>query len=75
MLRALILICSAASAPQVSDCTRERAFDVMVTKIERGSPITCFLQAQAYLAESAIGASLTPDDRVRIVCRPISPAE
>jgi hypothetical protein len=32
------------------------------------NPAHCFMQAQAYLAGSAIGRDLEANDRVRIVC-------
>jgi hypothetical protein len=64
MLVALILVCSAA----VADCTRENAQTVMRVPAEFGNPITCFMHAQAYVAETSFGQELGSNDRVRIVC-------
>jgi hypothetical protein len=35
---------------------------------EFGNPVTCFLHAQAYLAETSIGQELGSEDRVKIIC-------
>jgi hypothetical protein len=32
------------------------------------NPATCFMHGQAYLAETAIGRDMTPDERVKVVC-------
>jgi hypothetical protein len=68
MLTALILICSAATAAEPQDCTRNNANTVMRVPEEFGNPAHCFMHAQAYLAGSAIGRDLDANDRVRIVC-------
>lgn len=68
MLRAIILVCSIASAPQVADCTMARAFYALVTTVESSNPATCFLQGQAYLAATSLGVELAPTDRVRVMC-------
>jgi hypothetical protein len=33
-----------------------------------GSPTTCFMHGQAYLAETSIGQEITADERVKVVC-------
>jgi hypothetical protein len=68
MLTALILICSAAVAPNLADCTRTNASVVMWIPNEYRNPITCFVEAQAYLAETSFGQDLSADDRIKIVC-------
>ena len=68
MLTALVLICSTAVAAEAQDCTRNNAYTVMRVPAEFGNPAHCFMQAQAYLAGSAIGRDLDATDRVRIVC-------
>ena len=68
MLTALILICSVATAADPQDCTRNNANTVMRVPAEFGNPAHCFMHAQAYLAESAIGRDLDANDRVKIVC-------
>ena len=68
MLTALILICSTAVTPDLQDCTRNNANTVMRVPAEFGSPITCLMHAQAYLAETSIGQDLSSNDRVKIIC-------
>jgi hypothetical protein len=43
MLTALVLICSVSVTPDLRDCTRENAVDVMRTPVEHANPATCFL--------------------------------
>jgi hypothetical protein len=38
---------------------------------EFASPVTCAMQGQAYLAQTAIGRNLTKDEGVKIICVPI----
>ena len=55
MLTAVILICSVGVAPDLAHCTRSNARVVMSVPTEDGNPITCFMHAQAYLAETSSG--------------------
>ena len=68
MLTALILICSVTTTPDLRDCTRTNAVDVLVTPVAFANPATCFMQGQAYLAGTSIGRDLTENERVKIVC-------
>jgi hypothetical protein len=68
VLTALVLICSAAAAPDLHDCTRHNATAVLRVPAEFGSPATCVLHGQAYLAGTSIGRELEPDERVKIIC-------
>ena len=68
MLTALILICSAAVTPDVRDCTRDNAMAVMRMPAKFGSPVTCFMHGQAYLAETSIGKELGNSEQVKVVC-------
>jgi hypothetical protein len=68
MLVALILVCSATVASDIAECTRENAQMVMRVPAEFGNPITRFMHAQAYVAETLFGQELDSEDRVRIVC-------
>lgn len=68
MLKALVLVCSAAAAPHLADCTRATARDVLIAPLESALPFMCFRDAQAYLAGTAIGRAVAPGDRVRIIC-------
>jgi hypothetical protein len=70
MLTALILICSATTTPDIRDCSRENAATVMRVPADFGNPLTCFMQGQAYLAETSIGQALSEDDLVRVMCAP-----
>ena len=68
MLTALILICSTAVASDIGDCTAESARTVMRVPAEFGNPITCYMQAQAYVAETSFGQELGSKDRLKIMC-------
>ena len=67
MLTALILVCSTTVA-DLAACTRENATTVIRVPSECGTPATCFMNAQAYLAQTSLGQDLGPDDRVKILC-------
>lgn len=68
MLTALILICSMATTPDLADCTRDNALDVLRVPTEFSNAITCFLHGQAFLAETSLAQDLRETDRVKIVC-------
>jgi hypothetical protein len=68
MLTALILICSVSVTPDIRDCTRDNAADVMRVPTEFANPITCFLHGQAFLAETSLAQDLRENDRIKIVC-------
>jgi hypothetical protein len=68
MLTAVVLICSIAVTADLQHCTRENATSVMRLPIEFGHPATCFVQGQAFLAQTSIGQDLGENDRVKIVC-------
>jgi hypothetical protein len=68
MLTALVLICSVSVTPDIRDCTRDNALDVMRVPTEFNSPITCFLNGQAFLAETSLAQDLRDTDRIKIVC-------
>ena len=67
MLTALILICSTAFS-DLGECTHDNAIAVVRVPSEFGNPVTCFMQAQAYLAATSIGQDLGANDRVKIIC-------
>jgi hypothetical protein len=56
MLKALILVCSLATAS--NDCTRDNALDVVYFPATFDSPAGCMMRAQAYVANSSIGRDL-----------------
>ena len=66
MLTALILICSLASTPDLSDCRQSNAYTIYVPG-QSANPATCFMHGQAYLAEAPIG-ELGQDERVKLAC-------
>ena len=68
MLTALVLICSVSVTPDLRDCTRENAIDVMRTPVETANPATCFLHGQAFVAQTSIAQDLRGTDRIKIVC-------
>ena len=41
---------------------------VMRVPFECATPATCFMNAQAYLAQTSVGRELDGDDRIKIVC-------
>jgi len=68
VLTALILVCSLAVTPDLSDCSQSNAVDTMYVPEQFANPATCFLHGQAYLAETAIGRDIAQDERVKVVC-------
>lgn len=68
MLTALILICSLANTPDIRDCSRTNAIDVMYMPVSSANPATCFMHGQAYLASTDIGRNLTANEQVKVVC-------
>jgi hypothetical protein len=72
MLTALVLVCSLALTPDLADCTHKNALDVMRVPEEFTNPVQCVIQAQAYVAQTAIGRRLNKDESVKIICAPIA---
>jgi hypothetical protein len=70
MLSALLLVCSLAVTPNIHDCNRTNATDVIWMPETSANPSTCFVHAQAYVADTAIGRSITSDERLRVICVP-----
>jgi len=64
---ALILVCAVTGAAD-SECTHHNARAVIRVPNGFSNPVTCFLHAQAYLAETSIGQDLGSEDRVKIIC-------
>lgn len=55
MLTALVLVCSLAATPDLRDCNETNAVDVMRVPDTFGSPALCFMQGQAYVAQTVLG--------------------
>ena len=68
MLTALVLVCSITTTPDLRDCDASNARTVMRVPEAYASPAACAMQGQGYIAETAIGQNLGPNDRVRVVC-------
>ena len=68
MLTALILVCSLTTVPNLGDCTRDNALDVVYVPTTFANPATCFMHGQAYLADSEMGRNLARDEAVKVVC-------
>jgi hypothetical protein len=70
MLTALVLVCSLAATPDLAACNRDNALDVMHVPDQFASPVTCAMQGQAYLAQTAMGRNLTNKEAVKVICVP-----
>jgi hypothetical protein len=70
MLTALVLVCSLAATPDISICNRDTALDVMRVPEEFVSPVTCAMDGEAYLAQTAIGRDLDDRETVKVICVP-----
>jgi hypothetical protein len=68
VLTALILICSLSVTPDLSSCNQSNAVSSLRVPDQFGSPATCFIHGQAYLAETSLGRDLASDERVRVIC-------
>jgi hypothetical protein len=68
MLTAVVLVCSIAATPNLRDCDASNARMAMRVPETYASPAACAMQGQAYIAETAIGRNLGPEDRVKVVC-------
>jgi hypothetical protein len=70
MLTALVLVCSLAATPDLRECDQSNAVEVVRVPEEFSNPATCFMHGQAYLAGTALGRQVEPDERVKVVCAP-----
>lgn len=68
MLTALVLICSLTTTPNIRDCNRNNAIDVMWVPETFGNPITCYMHGQAYVAGTSLGRSLTANEHIKVMC-------
>jgi hypothetical protein len=65
MFKVLVLVCSSALAPM--ECQIETAEDV-ISGPAAGNEVMCGLHGQAYIAETALGERIGPDEYVKIKC-------
>ena len=63
MLHAVIMICALGNP-----CTPESATDLIRTPVMSALPSMCFMEGQAYLAQTEIGRSLDASQQVSIRC-------
>jgi hypothetical protein len=68
VLTVLMLICSNVITPDLAACNRTNAVNVMRVPVEFGSPATCFMHGQAYLAETTLGRDVVDNERVKVIC-------
>lgn len=75
MLTALVLICSLTITPDIMACNRDNAVSVTSVPEPFGSPVTCMMHGQAYIAETAVGQNLADNERVKVICAPRKPGD
>ncbi len=67
MIKVLILVCSMTVSH--ADCQANTAL-LVIDGPDATNEMTCAFYGQAYLAGSALGVALRPDQYVKIQCRP-----
>ena len=70
MLTAIILVCSLAITPDLRECSRDNATNVLQVPEEFALPSQCFMRGQAFLAGTTIGQEMAENERVKVVCTP-----
>jgi hypothetical protein len=68
MLTALILVCSLAITPELHNCDRNNALQVLQVPEQFGNPVTCMMYGQAYLAGTSIGQEIHESEQVKVLC-------
>jgi hypothetical protein len=68
MLTALVLVCSLAITPDLASCDQSNAIDVIRVADEFGSPGSCLMHGQSYIAQTEFGQQLREDERIKISC-------
>jgi hypothetical protein len=68
MLTAIVLICSLNITPELRECTRDNATNVVQVPEEFGNPAQCMLHGEAFLAGTSVGQNLASDERVKVMC-------
>jgi hypothetical protein len=68
MLKAIFLVCSVISTPELRDCGTDNAVQVVRVPDEFLIPSQCFMRAQAYYAETELGRHLRTNERLKFVC-------
>src|SRR5262249_17570782 len=68
MLTAFILVCSLAKTPDLGNCTRDNALDVVHVPATFENAVACFMHGQAYMAGSSVGQDLHDGEAIKVVC-------
>jgi hypothetical protein len=68
MLTALVLVCSLAVTPDLRECSRDNAVQVLQVPEEFSLPAMCAMRGQAFLAQTSIGQELASNERVKVMC-------
>jgi hypothetical protein len=61
-------VCSLAITPELRNCDRNNAVQVLQVPEEFGNPVACMLHGQAYLAGSSIGQEMHDSEQVKVLC-------
>jgi len=64
----LILICSLAVTPDLRQCNRDNAVDVLQVPGQIESAGMCGFQGQAYVAGATVGQSLAENETIKVLC-------
>lgn len=75
MLTAIILVCSIAVTPNLRACDVTNARIVMYAPELYDNTVACAHAGQTYLAGTAVGQSLAPTDRIKVVCARVAEPE
>jgi hypothetical protein len=68
MLTAIVLICSLNITPELRECTRDNATNVVQVPEEFLIPAQCMMRGEAFLAGTSVGQNLAQDERVKVMC-------
>src|SRR5260370_17307565 len=67
MLTALILVCSLAITPELRNCDRNNALQVLQVPEQFGNPVMCMMRGQAYLAGTSIGQETKETEQAKVL--------
>jgi hypothetical protein len=68
MLTAIVLVCSLAITPDLRECGRDNAVQVLQVPEEFALPQMCAMRGQSFLAETSVGRDLANNERVKVMC-------
>jgi hypothetical protein len=64
----LVLICSLAITPDLRDCDRNNAVQVVQVPEQYSMPGSCALYGQAYIAGTSLSEHLAENESVKVLC-------